>query len=92
MTGNCPDFICMCQDRMEARLRMHSSKDKRVKQTDFPEVSYMVANAIILEAINILHMDRQATKVEICQTIDACIKEGAPGGALWQRVHNLAWW
>lgn len=59
---------------------MHSSnKDKKVKEPgppalDSPDGSYLLTNAAILEDISTLRTELQATKVQISQTIDACIK------------------
>lgn len=63
---------------MKPSLRMYSSKDKKVTETgpatlDSPEAGHLSTDATILEAINALRMDPQATKVEICQTIDTRI-------------------
>lgn len=65
---------------MKSSLRLYSSKDKKVTETgpaspDSPEAGYLSTDATILEAINALRTDLQATKVEICQTIDTCIEE-----------------
>lgn len=59
---------------------MHSSKDKKVKETGpaapgSPEASHLSTDVTILEAITALCTDLQAAKVEICQTIDTRIEE-----------------
>ncbi|KTF75850.1 hypothetical protein cypCar_00047735 [Cyprinus carpio] len=74
---------------MKASSKTQASKSKKQNEAgliaptspddDVPsgEASQRSADATVLEAINLLRSDLQATKVEICQTIDTRIEEMA---------------